>query len=256
VVGTAELVSTTFQELSREVQPGNRILLSDGKLSLKVLEVKGEDVICEVVDGGILEEHQGINLPGARLSVPSLTEKDHEDLKFGLDHGVDGVAVSFVRNASDLRAAKAAIASRGADTVVCAKLTQSAISRISSRFSIACGFSSCIIDSSICVAVITGLRYSDARAITGCPANSKLGYRGAELHTSYAGGYATRVLAENPPDSDAKIGMVDRVEMQISFAGNLSEEQQRRLLDIATRCPVHRMLVSQVQIHTKLLVPT
>jgi pyruvate kinase len=121
-VGTAELVSTTFHELSRAVQPGNRILLSDGKLSLKVLEVKGEDVICEVVDGGILGEHQGINLPGAVLGVPSLTEKDYEDLEFGLDHGVDAVAVSFVRSANDVRMAKTAIASHGADTVVCAKL--------------------------------------------------------------------------------------------------------------------------------------
>jgi pyruvate kinase len=122
VAGTSELVSTTFHELSREVQPGNRILLSDGKLSLKVLEVKGEDVICDVVDGGILGEHQGINLPGAVLGVPSLTEKDYQDLKFGLEHGVDAVAVSFVRSANDVRMAKAAIASHGADTVVCAKL--------------------------------------------------------------------------------------------------------------------------------------
>ena len=115
VAGTPELVSTTFHELSHEVQPGNRILLSDGKLSLKVLEVKGEEVLCEVVDGGILGEHQGINLPGAVLGVPSLTEKDYEDLKFGLDHCVDAVAVSFVRSANDVRMAKEAIASHGAD---------------------------------------------------------------------------------------------------------------------------------------------
>ncbi len=120
--GTSELVSTTFHELSREVQAGNRILLSDGKLSLKVLDVKGEEVLCEVVDGGILGEHQGINLPGAVLGVPSLTQKDYEDLKFGLDHCVDAIAVSFVRSAKDVLMAKEAIASHGADTVVCAKL--------------------------------------------------------------------------------------------------------------------------------------
>jgi pyruvate kinase len=122
VAGTPELVSTTFHELSREVRPTDRVLLSDGRLSLTVLDVKGEDVICEVVDGGILGEHQGINLPGAVLSVPSLTEKDYEDLKFGLDHCVDAVAVSFVRSASDIRAAKEAIARHGTDTSVCAKL--------------------------------------------------------------------------------------------------------------------------------------
>jgi putative redox protein len=74
--------------------------------------------------------------------------------------------------------------------------------------------------------------------------------QGVHAAVSYA-----RVLAENPADSDAKIGMVERIEIKISFVGDLSEEQQSRLLEIATRCPVHRMLVSQVQIQTKLLVP-
>jgi putative redox protein len=74
--------------------------------------------------------------------------------------------------------------------------------------------------------------------------------QGVHAAVSYA-----RVLVENPPDSDAKIGMVDRIEMEISFVGDLSEEQQSRLSEIATRCPVHRMLVSQVRIQTKLLVP-
>ena len=74
---------------------------------------------------------------------------------------------------------------------------------------------------------------------------------GVQVAVSY-----TRVPAENPADCDAKSGMVDRIETEISFAGDLSEEQQHRLLDIANRCPVHRMLVSQVQIETRLLVPS
>jgi pyruvate kinase len=105
-LGTAEQVSTTFRELALEVHSGDRILLSDGKLSLKVLEVKGENVICEVVDGGMLGEHQGINVPGALFGIPSLTEKDYEDLQFGLDHGVDAIAVSFVRGANDRQATR------------------------------------------------------------------------------------------------------------------------------------------------------
>jgi pyruvate kinase len=121
-LGMAEQVSTTFRELAREVHSGDRILLSDGKLSLKVLEVKGGDVICEVVDGGMLGEHQGINVPGALFGVPSLTEKDYEDLQFGLDHGVDAIAVSFVRGANDIRIARDAIARHGTETVICAKL--------------------------------------------------------------------------------------------------------------------------------------
>jgi pyruvate kinase len=121
-LGMAEQVSTTFRELAREVHSGDRILLSDGKLSLKVLDVKGGDIICEVVDGGMLGEHQGINVPGALFGVPSLTEKDYEDLQFGLDHGVDAIAVSFVRGANDIRIAREAIARYGTETVICAKL--------------------------------------------------------------------------------------------------------------------------------------
>ena len=122
VEGTAELLGTTFKTLAREALPGSRILLSDGRLSLKVLKVMGDDVLCEVIDGGMLGEHQGINLPGAVLSVPSLTAKDKKDLAFGLSVGVDAVAISFVRSASDVRAVKKIIAAAGSDTPVIAKL--------------------------------------------------------------------------------------------------------------------------------------
>jgi len=120
--GTSTLISTSFKALPREVERGSRILLSDGKLSLKVRSVKGEDIECEVVDGGLLAENQGINLPGAVTSVPSLTEKDHKDLKFGLAHGVDIIAVSFVRSAADVGDVKRIIAQHKCDTPVVAKL--------------------------------------------------------------------------------------------------------------------------------------
>jgi pyruvate kinase len=122
IEGTAELLGTTFKTLAREAEPGTRILLSDGRLSLKVLKVRGDDVLCEVIDGGMLGEHQGINLPGAVLSVPSLTPKDKKDLKFGLSVNVDAVAISFVRNAGDIRAVKKIIAAAGCNTPVIAKL--------------------------------------------------------------------------------------------------------------------------------------
>jgi pyruvate kinase len=122
VEGTAELLGTTFKALARETEPGSRVLLSDGRLSLKVLKVKGDDVLCEVVDGGLLGEHQGINLPGAVLSLPSLTGKDKKDLAFGLASGVDLVAISFVRSAADVWAVKKIIAAAGRDTPVIAKL--------------------------------------------------------------------------------------------------------------------------------------
>lgn len=122
IEGTAERLGTTFRTLAREAAPGTMILLSDGRLSLRVLRVQGDDVLCEVVDGGMLGEHQGINLPGAVLSVPSLTAKDKKDLKFGLEAGVDLVAISFVRSAKDVKAVQRIIAAAGKDTPVIAKL--------------------------------------------------------------------------------------------------------------------------------------
>ena len=122
IPGNSKTISTTFQTLAREVQPGARILLSDGLIELRVRAVEGDDVRCEVINGGVLGEQQGINLPGAALSVPSLTEKDRKDLEFGLKHGVDYVAVSFVRSAGDVRAVKELISELGSNVPVVAKL--------------------------------------------------------------------------------------------------------------------------------------
>jgi len=122
VEGTADLISTTFKDLPREMQPGSRILLSDGRIELRVKEVRDEDIECEVINGGSLAEHQGINLPGAALSIPALTEKDRKDLEFGLEHGVDAVALSFVRSANDVREVKEIIAAHKQDVPVIAKL--------------------------------------------------------------------------------------------------------------------------------------
>ena len=122
VVGTAALISTDFSGLAREVEPGARVLLSDGRIELKVIAVRGVDVECEIVNGGMLAEQQGINLPGVALSIPALTEKDKIDLKFGLQHGVDAVALSFVRSADDIRAAKSLMRKYGKSVPIIAKL--------------------------------------------------------------------------------------------------------------------------------------
>ena len=122
VPGTAERVNTTFKALPRAVHKGDRILLDDGEIELRVVGVRGHDVICEVENGGELGEHKGINLPGVKLRVPSLTAKDRKDLAFALTLGVNYVALSFVRSAADVRAAKSAIARRGKDIPVIAKL--------------------------------------------------------------------------------------------------------------------------------------
>jgi len=122
IAGTATLLSTTFKGLSQEVEPGARILLSDGLIELRVIAVRGDDVECEVINGGLLGEHKGINLPGTVVNVPSLTEKDEKDLEFGLKHGVDIVAVSFVRTADDVRLVKRLVRTHNADAWVVAKL--------------------------------------------------------------------------------------------------------------------------------------
>jgi pyruvate kinase len=122
VPGTPTLIATTFHGLAREVEPGARILLSDGRIELRVKKIQDEEVECEVINGGQLGEHQGINLPGAALSIPALTDKDRIDLEFGLAHSVDMVAQSFVRSGSDVRDAKQFISERGGDVPVIAKL--------------------------------------------------------------------------------------------------------------------------------------
>jgi pyruvate kinase len=122
IAGTATRISTTFPDLAREVEPGARILLTDGLIELRVRGTRGKDVVCDVVNGGTLGEHQGINLPGVGLSIPAMTPKDRHDLEFGLKHGVDVVALSFVRRAADVRTVKQIIASHHSDVPVIAKL--------------------------------------------------------------------------------------------------------------------------------------
>ena len=122
VPGTAALVGTTFKTLAENVEQGSRILLSDGLIELRVHEVDDGDVICEIVNGGMLGENKGINLPGIPVRVPSLTEKDAEDLEFALKNGVDAIAVSFVRTAEDVRLVRNRVAALGCETWIIAKL--------------------------------------------------------------------------------------------------------------------------------------
>lgn len=112
VTGDAQRVSTGFANLTRDVRAGDRILLDDGKIRLAVQKVRGNDVVCEVVVGGMLSSHKGINLPGVSVSAPSFTAKDLRDLEFGLALDVDYVALSFVRTADDIRELRKAVAER------------------------------------------------------------------------------------------------------------------------------------------------
>ena len=122
VLGDSTRVSTVFTPLPKEVHTGDRILLSDGLIELRVLQVRKAEVICEVVNGGALGENKGINLPGVKLHVPALTPKDKADLRFALAHGADYIAVSFVRRPEDVLLAKQLIRKQKKDTPVIAKL--------------------------------------------------------------------------------------------------------------------------------------
>lgn len=103
VDGTLEHVNTSYKGLPTDVKEGDNILINDGLIQLQVKSTTEKEVCCTVVIGGILYDRKGINLPGVRVSEPSLTKKDKDDLKFGMKHGVDYVALSFVREAADIR---------------------------------------------------------------------------------------------------------------------------------------------------------
>ncbi|MEU7783496.1 MULTISPECIES: pyruvate kinase [unclassified Amycolatopsis] len=102
VAGTHDRVSTTYKGLARDAKPGDRLLVDDGKVGLVVKGVEGQDVVCEVTEGGPVSNNKGVSLPGMDVSVPALSEKDIEDLEFALELGVDFVALSFVRSPADI----------------------------------------------------------------------------------------------------------------------------------------------------------
>ena len=102
VEGTKERVGTTYKGLPSDCKPGDRILIDDGKVTVEVTEVKGNDVVTKVIEPGAVSNNKGINLPGVAVSVPALSEKDKEDLRWGLNAGADFIALSFVRSAEDI----------------------------------------------------------------------------------------------------------------------------------------------------------
>ena len=116
------MVSTTYSYLAVDVKPGDRILLDDGLLELKVKETDGKQVLTQVVVGGVLKAHKGINLPGVNLRANPLTPKDLEDLAFGLKNGVDYIALSFVRRPEDIQLARQSMERLGRRVPIIAKL--------------------------------------------------------------------------------------------------------------------------------------
>jgi pyruvate kinase len=120
--GDHDRVSTTYDGLASDVRSGDRLLVNDGKIELRVLDVNNEDVLCEVIHGGPVSDNKGISLPGVAVSVPPLSDKDIEDLRFALELGVDMVAMSFVRAPEEVKLAHAVMDEMGKRVPVMVKL--------------------------------------------------------------------------------------------------------------------------------------
>ncbi|MDP1809166.1 MAG: pyruvate kinase [Actinomycetota bacterium] len=120
--GTPKMIFVSYPELPKDVAPGQSILVADGMIELQVIKVNDHEVTCRVLTGGLLLEHQGINLPQATINTPTITGKDRKDLEFCLAEGVDIVALSFVRSARDIIELKGLIHAAGRQTPVIAKI--------------------------------------------------------------------------------------------------------------------------------------
>ncbi|WP_027717850.1 pyruvate kinase [Desulfovirgula thermocuniculi] len=123
VEGTAELLPVTYAGLPQDVSPGNSILIADGRIELKVLSTGAREVECMVVHGGELTSRKGVIVPGVRVNLPSVTAQDVKDIEFGIEHGVDFIAASFVRRAADVLAIRQILEEKGAaDIDIIAKI--------------------------------------------------------------------------------------------------------------------------------------
>lgn len=117
-----DTVGIDYPYLAEEVKPGAQVLLDDGRLELRVESVSGNKVKCTVIEGGLLKSRKGVNFPSLNLRLPAMTDKDKQDLDFGLSQGVDWISLSFVRSAEDVRALKQLLAEKGVDVPVIAKI--------------------------------------------------------------------------------------------------------------------------------------
>ena len=122
IVGDETRGYINYAGLAEDVKPGDRILIDDGLIELHVREVSGTDIVCRIENGGELGEKKGVNVPGVRVKLPALTDKDKEDIRFGVDAGFDFVAASFVRNADAIREIRAILDEKGSAMQIIAKI--------------------------------------------------------------------------------------------------------------------------------------
>jgi pyruvate kinase len=120
--GTSDVLPTTYKNITRDVKKGSIILLDDGKIRLKVLAVKKDELVCKIIDGGIIKPQKGINLPGTHVSASSLTSKDKKDLALGISLGMDFIALSFVRSPDDIKLLRKTMQKMGKVLPIIAKI--------------------------------------------------------------------------------------------------------------------------------------
>ena len=117
IVGNEERVSVTYPDLPKEVVPGQMILIDDGLVGIEVKEIRGQDIVCAVINGGALSANKSINIPGAKIHLPALTERDIADIRFGVENDFDFIAASFVRKAADVEAIREVLRACGGEKI-------------------------------------------------------------------------------------------------------------------------------------------
>ena len=134
VLGTKEKCTVSYKGLVGDVKVGDTILIDDGLVGLRVTEIKDQDIICVVENSGIVKNHKGVNLPGVKINLPALTEKDISDIEFGIEQGIDFIAASFVRKASDVLAIREILENNNATHIqIISKIENQEIGRASCR---------------------------------------------------------------------------------------------------------------------------
>ena len=140
IEGTQDIVSITYKNLINDVQVGGRILIDDGLIGLEVKKIKGQDIVCKVVNGGVLGNKKGVNLPGVEVNMPFISPKDHDDILFGIEQGYDLISASFTRNAQDIMDIRHLLDEHNANIRIIAKIeNQEGIDNIDEILSVADG---------------------------------------------------------------------------------------------------------------------
>ena len=121
-VGDETGCSITYKDLPKDVVPGNTILIDDGLIELTVEEIRGNDIVCRIVNGGELGQKKGVNVPNVKVNLPAITEKDKNDILFGIEQGFDYIAASFVRNADAVREIRAILKEHDSSIDIIAKI--------------------------------------------------------------------------------------------------------------------------------------